>query len=243
MSGRIIVDVRRKRCITGQSGIGDRVGDEVAKLGVVGAVEEVVALALAESNLELGHLVAEVVLVVVEMLLEKIEQHGDMRGAVDVLKLVAAEFGHNEAVFTKFVENIEEGDAYIAGEDGAGQQVMDEGSGGRLAFSAGDADGEVAIDLQEEVGEGRKLVVGRWQLEIGDAGGLDDKVEGPVGMPLVVRGFPATVNDLGSDGVMSLGQEALYQALGALAFATVASNQYATVEEKGFQLIFSVHAT
>ena len=129
--------------------------DEVAQLVVVGAVEEVVARLLAQGYLELGHLVAEVVLVVVEVFLEEVEQHGNMGSAMDVLQLVAAEFGHNEGVGAEVVEDVEEGDADVAGQDGARQQVVNKAGGGGLALGAGDADGEVAVDLQEEVGEAR----------------------------------------------------------------------------------------
>ena len=113
-----------------------------------------VARLLLEGNLHLGHFVAEVVLVVVEVLLEEVEEHCDMRAAVDVLQLVAGEFGDDGAVLAEFVEDVKERYADVAREDAAGQEVMDEAGGGRLTFGASDTDGHVAVDLKEEVGEG-----------------------------------------------------------------------------------------
>ena len=91
------------------------------------------------------------------MFLEEVEQHGDVGSAMDVLQLVAAELSHNEGVGAEVVEDVEEGDADIAGEDAARQQMVDEARSGGLALGAGDADGEVAVDLQEEVGEGSEV--------------------------------------------------------------------------------------
>ena len=215
---------------------------QIVKLLIVGTVEEMVAGMLTEGNLELGHLVAEVVLVVVEMLLEEVEQHRDMWCAVYVLQLVAREFGHHDAVFIYVVEDVEEGDADIAGEDTAREQMMDEAGGGGLALGAGDADGKVAVDLQEEVCQAGKAEGRGWKMKGRDAGRLDDHIERPFVVPLFVRASPSAVLHLCGYGVLRFRDETLDEALGALPFAAVAGDEYCLAGETGFQLVFSVHA-
>jgi hypothetical protein len=77
-----------------------------------------------------------------------------MRAAVYVLQLMATQFGHHDTVFAEVVEDIEQRYADITCQDGAWQQMVYQRGRGALAFGAGDADGEVAVDLEEEVGEG-----------------------------------------------------------------------------------------
>ena len=108
-----------------------------------------------EGNLELGHLVGHIVGVVVEVLLEEVDYERDMWRAVQHLELVAGEFGHDDGVLVELLNDIKEWDADIAGQDAAGDEVGDEAGGGGLALGAGDADGEVGVDLEEKVGEAR----------------------------------------------------------------------------------------
>ena len=91
----------------------------------------------------------------VEVLLEEVEHDGNMGRAVQHFELVAGEFGHDDGVLVELFDDIEEGDADIAGQDAAGDEVGDEAGGGGLPLGAGDADGEVGVDLEEEVGEAR----------------------------------------------------------------------------------------
>ena len=95
-----------------------------------------------------------------------------MRATVDILELVAAEFRHHDAVLAQVVEDVEERYADVAGEDAAGQQVVDEACGGGLALGTSDADGHVAIDLKEEVGQ--RGAFGTAHNTHRDTRGLDD---------------------------------------------------------------------
>ena len=114
-----------------------------------------VARLLPEGNLHLGHLVAHIALIMVQMLLEQVEQHRDMGCAMDILQLVAGELGHNDAALAEVVEDVEQRDANVAGQDAAWQQMVYQTGGGGLALGAGNANGHVAIYLQKEVGQRR----------------------------------------------------------------------------------------
>ena len=190
--------------------------DEVGKLGIVGAIEEMVAWLLAEGYLELGHLVAEIILVVIEVLLEEVEEHCDMRATVDIFELVAAELGHDDAILAQVVEDVEQRYADVAGEDAAGQQVVDETCGGGLALGTCDADGHVAVDLKEKVGQ--RGAFGTAHNTHRNTRGLDDKLValgGLGGNLLVAIGY----------GVLCIGHEALDEALSAAALAAVAGDE------------------
>ena len=112
-----------------------------------------VVLALLKSYLHLGHFVAHIVLVMIEMLLEQIEQHRDMWRTVDILQLMATQFRYHNGVLFQFVEDIKQRNANIARQDTPWQQVVYQRCRGTLAFGASHPNGHVAIDLQEEVGE------------------------------------------------------------------------------------------
>ena len=59
-----------------------------------------------------------------------------MWATVNVLELVAREFGDNDATLVNVIQNIEERDADIAGKDGAWQQVMYEAGSCALSFGS-----------------------------------------------------------------------------------------------------------
>ena len=73
----------------------------------VGAVEAVVSSLLLQHHPHLSHLIVVIVVVVVQMFLKQIEDDTDMWSTMDVLQLVAREFGDDKAVGCYLVEDVE----------------------------------------------------------------------------------------------------------------------------------------
>ena len=83
-------------------------GHEGGQLGVVLGIVEGVSGGLTEAYLELGKLVVEVGMIMVEMLLEKVEEHADMGGTMDILELMAGELGHDNRLVGELAGQTEE---------------------------------------------------------------------------------------------------------------------------------------
>ena len=106
-------------------------------------IETMIVFLLTKHHLHLGHLVIEIVVVVVEMLLVKVEYDADMGTDVDVIQLMAGEFSDNEGVAVYVGQDVEQWDAHIAGKKymaamgkGVVEYMPNQCCGGALAFSA-----------------------------------------------------------------------------------------------------------
>ena len=156
----------------------------------------------------------------VEMLLEKIEEHADMGGTMDILELMAGELGHDNRLVVELVGDVEKGYAHIAGHKGVGRMLAHDGGDeigrGTLALGTGYAYGLLAVDLEEDIGLGGYGVEIAQALEDegGDAWRLDDEIVSERG--LLTDGIITLDN-----GNIGLGQQGTDETFATLAFAAV----------------------
>ena len=163
----------------------------------------------------LGGEIVGVVTVDVEVVWLDVENDGDMRRALEVPELEAAELIDDEIAGADLVEDVEGGMADVADQPDtvteSGEEIANKGAGGAFALGAGDAD-DAGGGMSEEI--------------LGDAGPVAEGRDGRAAENEVIVGEVLGFEVGGGDGVKNCdfgaaGAEVVFDALAFFAVAEV----------------------
>lgn len=129
--------------------------DERWNMLVVAVIDQILSVVLESGDVQFCDLVVVERVEMVEVLLVDVEQHGVVWGSLDELQLVSGQFGHYDGFLSHLFDDVEEGDADVAGEDGVFpggfEYMVDERRRRALAFGAGNANDLFVVGFEEEV--------------------------------------------------------------------------------------------
>lgn len=129
--------------------------DEPRNMFVITIIDKELSVVLVFGDVQFRDLVVVEGGEMVEMFLIEVEQHGVVGRAVDEFELVGGKFSHYHRLFGHLLDDVEEGNADVAGENGvaacAFEKMVDERGCGAFSLGACDADDLFVISLQKEV--------------------------------------------------------------------------------------------
>lgn len=216
--GEAIKDLVERGAVAG-GGVRDAVAfgglAELGAVGVGGVINTGVGGLLVAGDVGLSGEIVGVVGVDVEVVGLDVENDGDMRRALEVPELEAAELVNDEVGGADLVEDVEGGMADVADQPDSvaesGEEIANESAGGAFALGAGDAD-DAGGGMGEEI--------------LGDAGPIAKRRDGRAAENEVIVGEVSGFEVGGGDGVKNcdFGAARAEVVFDAMAFFAVAED-------------------